>query len=229
MIGYLFIITINTLQDRCVVEEFAKAPGFLQPYEVETTASTSFSRISTSSFKCSGGFLLNILHAHDVCPTTVPLLAAYQECKDPLTLVSQIPSSHSIELIHNAYTATQNIRRYATEGPSVGSSNTLLYSGVAAAGAGAGGYYYYSGSSSAVMSERSRENAVSSSEPQTIEPTGPRSKTFTGGDQGWIDLKLKSIEVVNHNTKKLRFALNSDDDVSGLQIACLCHSLTTGK
>ena len=71
-----------------------------------------------------------------------------------------------------------------------------------------------------MKSERSRQNAVSSSEPQTIEPAGPKSKTFTGGDQGWIDLKLKNVEVVNHNTKKLRFALNSDDDVSGLQIAC---------
>ncbi|MCJ1286821.1 Urease [Xylographa opegraphella] len=112
-----------------------------------------------------------------------------------------------------------NIRRYATEGSSAGSSNTLLYSGVAAAAAAAGGYYYYSGSSGAVKSGRSRENAVSTSEPKTIEPSGPQSKTFTGGDQGWIDLKLKNVEVINHNTKKLRFALNSDDDVSGLQIA----------
>ncbi|KAL8825200.1 MAG: hypothetical protein Q9170_007886 [Blastenia crenularia] len=47
----------------------------------------------------------------------------------------------------------------------------------------------------------------------------PANKTFTGGDQGWVDLKLDSVEEINHNTKKFRFALPDKDDVSGLQIA----------
>ncbi len=48
----------------------------------------------------------------------------------------------------------------------------------------------------------------------------PAQKTFKGGDQGWLDLKLESVEQINHNTKKLRFALPDKDDVSGLQVAC---------
>jgi cytochrome-b5 reductase len=43
--------------------------------------------------------------------------------------------------------------------------------------------------------------------------------TFTGGDQGFISLKLESVENINHNTKKFRFALPEVDAVSGLHIA----------
>ena len=50
---------------------------------------------------------------------------------------------------------------------------------------------------------------------------GPPSKAFLGGEQGFLDLKLESVETINHNTKKFRFALPNPDDVSGLQIACL--------
>lgn len=50
--------------------------------------------------------------------------------------------------------------------------------------------------------------------------TGEASKTFTGGDQGFVSLKLDGIEEVNHNTKRFRFALPSPDEVSGLNIAC---------
>ena len=44
-------------------------------------------------------------------------------------------------------------------------------------------------------------------------------KAFTGGDQGFIGLKLESVENVNHNTKKFRFALPEGDHVSGLNVA----------
>jgi cytochrome-b5 reductase len=44
-------------------------------------------------------------------------------------------------------------------------------------------------------------------------------KAFTGGDQGFISLKLVNIENVNHNTKKFRFELPEGDQVSGLQSA----------
>jgi len=43
--------------------------------------------------------------------------------------------------------------------------------------------------------------------------------TFTGGDQGFISLKLESVENINHNTKKFRFAFPEEDAVSGLHIA----------
>lgn len=49
--------------------------------------------------------------------------------------------------------------------------------------------------------------------------SAPQTTAFSGGDQGFIDLKLESVENINHNTKKFRFALPNKDDVSGLQIA----------
>ncbi|KAL9043972.1 MAG: hypothetical protein Q9214_002858 [Letrouitia sp. 1 TL-2023] len=39
---------------------------------------------------------------------------------------------------------------------------------------------------------------------------------FKGGDQGFVALKLESVEQINHNTKKFRFAFPNPDDVSGL-------------
>lgn len=47
----------------------------------------------------------------------------------------------------------------------------------------------------------------------------PSNAAFLGGDQGWIDLKLESVEELSHNTKKFRFALPNEDDISGLHIA----------
>jgi hypothetical protein len=44
-------------------------------------------------------------------------------------------------------------------------------------------------------------------------------KAFTGGDQGFLSLKLEDVEIVNHNTKKFRFKLPEDDQVSGLEVA----------
>lgn len=49
--------------------------------------------------------------------------------------------------------------------------------------------------------------------------TGAVNKAFTGGDQGFVSLKLEHTENINHNTKKLRFALPNEDDVSGLSVA----------
>jgi cytochrome-b5 reductase len=43
-------------------------------------------------------------------------------------------------------------------------------------------------------------------------------KAFTGGDQGFISLKLEDVEIVNHNTKRLRFKLPEEDMVSGMQV-----------
>lgn len=110
---------------------------------------------------------------------------------------------------------SQSIRRYATEGPLSGGSNTLLYAGIGAAVAGAGGYYYYT-----TKPKFSGAEGVSTSEPQPAKALTPKGKAFTGGDQGWIDLKLEHVEPVNGNVKKFRFKLPNEDDVSGLQVAC---------
>ncbi|KAI0015198.1 hypothetical protein F4780DRAFT_108026 [Xylariomycetidae sp. FL0641] len=56
-----------------------------------------------------------------------------------------------------------------------------------------------------------------------------RPKAF-GGGPAFLSLKLESSELVNHNTKKLRFALPTEDHVSGLPItsALLTYSWPKG-
>lgn len=44
-------------------------------------------------------------------------------------------------------------------------------------------------------------------------------KALTGGDQGFVSLKLEDVEIINHNTKKFRFKLPEEDMVSGLNVA----------
>ena len=121
----------------------------------------------------------------------------------------------------------QSLRRYATDSPQAPQSNgsrTAIFAGLAIA-AGAGGYYYYgqpgaAPSSSTSTSSPAAEAPPSKDEEKTIPASTNKSAAFTGGDQGWVDLKLESVEQVSHNTKKFRFALPDKDDVSGLQIAC---------
>lgn len=56
--------------------------------------------------------------------------------------------------------------------------------------------------------------------PSSPTPSASAPQTaFRGGEQAFIDLKLESVEEINHNTKKFRFALPNSDDVSGLSIA----------
>ncbi|PHH88566.1 hypothetical protein CDD83_7360 [Cordyceps sp. RAO-2017] len=113
-------------------------------------------------------------------------------------------------------------RRYATETPgpkgehpspppppppaasSSSSSSTLLYVAGGAALAGAG-YWYVSGTPAAQQVKQAAGGA-------------PRA-AFTGGDQGFVSLKLAEVETVNHNTKRLRFELPEGDMVSGLHVA----------
>ena len=82
----------------------------------------------------------------------------------------------------------------------------------------AGGAYYYVQqfpSSNGKAPHPSEENKMPM---ESKKPTA--NKTFLGGDQGFVSLKLENVEDINHNTKKLRFALEKEDDVSGLHIAC---------
>lgn len=102
----------------------------------------------------------------------------------------------------------QYARRYATESGAKGGSNAALYAagGVGVAGAG---YWYFSGTPAAQKAETKIKEAAK------VEA----KKAFTGGDQGWVSLKLSEVELVNHNTKRLRFELPEGDMVSGLHIA----------
>jgi cytochrome-b5 reductase len=45
-------------------------------------------------------------------------------------------------------------------------------------------------------------------------------KFFTGGEQGWVDLKLGAIEELSSNTKRFRFEFPDKDMISGLNVAC---------
>ncbi|GKT41731.1 NADH-cytochrome b5 reductase 2 [Colletotrichum spaethianum] len=102
-------------------------------------------------------------------------------------------------------------RRYATEPAKGGSSNAALYAGAAAAVAG-GAYYFLSGSSAPAAAQKA--------EAKVKEAVGAApKKALTGGDQGFVSLKLEDVEIVNHNTKKFRFKLPEDDMVSGLEVA----------
>jgi len=112
-------------------------------------------------------------------------------------------------------------RRYATEPPK-SSSNAAIYSAALAVLAG-GGYYFYN------QGDNSQKVADAADKARTIadkaEKAGEKGDTtnaksaFLGGDQGFISLKLDSVENVNHNTKKLRFTLPEKDQVSGLHVA----------
>lgn len=74
---------------------------------------------------------------------------------------------------------------------------TPIYVGVGLAGLAAGVYRY---SSSAVAEPKDRP------------------KVFNGED--WVDLKVSNIEVLSANTKRIRFAYEDPEAVSGLPVAC---------
>lgn len=77
---------------------------------------------------------------------------------------------------------------------------TPIYVGVGLAGLGAGLYRYYGDNGNATIDPKDRPKALN-------------------GEQ-WVDLKLGNIEVLNHNTKRLRFEFDDKEAVSGLQVAC---------
>ncbi|KAK3301074.1 uncharacterized protein B0H64DRAFT_382548 [Chaetomium fimeti] len=110
------------------------------------------------------------------------------------------------------------VRRYATEPPSADpkkGNNTLLYGAIATAVAGAG-YYFLSGTPAAKKAEEKVKDASSAATEKLS--TGEVKQALTGGDQGWVSLKLEEVEVVNHNSKRLRFRLPEDDMVSGVHV-----------
>ncbi|KAI8962577.1 ferredoxin reductase-like protein [Daldinia sp. FL1419] len=113
----------------------------------------------------------------------------------------------------SAFRAAQPLKRnllsraYATEPAKSGSSNTLLYT-LGAAGVAGAGYWYYAGQGAGSVAAKAKDVA-----------SGPPKKAFLGGDQGFISLLLKDVEIINHNTKKFIFKLPEDDQVSGMAVA----------
>ncbi|KAG6107472.1 NADH-cytochrome b5 reductase [Claviceps sp. LM454 group G7] len=112
----------------------------------------------------------------------------------------------------STFRATQPLRtqarRYATQPGASGGSNTMLLAGFGTAVLAGAGFYYGFGSTSAT--------AITAA--KVKEPVAAKT-AFTGGDQGFISLKLADVENVNHNTKRLRFELPESDQVSGLSVA----------
>lgn len=111
------------------------------------------------------------------------------------------------------------VRRYATEPPSADpkkGSNTLLYGTAAAVLAGAG-YYFLGGTPAAKKAEEKVKDAAGTAAEKL--PTAELKAALTGGDQGWVSLKLEDVEIINHNSKRFRFRLPEDDMVSGVHIA----------
>jgi hypothetical protein len=130
-------------------------------------------------------------------------------CHWPIPLKRALPwascTSTVRKLVEEANNA-QQARRYATEGAPPKGSNALLYTAIAV-GAAAGGYYYFAGGAGPVAKEAEKLKA---------KVAGEAKKALTGGDQGFVSLKLESVEDVNHNTKIFRFKLPEEDSVSGV-------------
>ena len=161
------------------------------------------------------------MFARQVFKAAQPLrtVSAYSQALLYLLLANQAAHHHS-DTEANFY--TQQTRRYATE-PASGGSNTAIYGGVAAVLAGAGYYFYNQGDNAAKVkgaakdAEAKAKDAVGAAKSKVDGATA--KSAFTGGDQGFISLKLDSVENINHNTKKFRFELPEGDQVSGLHVA----------
>ena len=121
---------------------------------------------------------------------------------------------------------SQPIRHYASQPARSGASATFLYTLGAAAVAG-GGYYAYSSNSTkapnppqpSAIASAAKEKAAAAKEKAADTTSSTPNKAFTGGDQGFLSLKLESVEQVSHNTKRMRFSLPDSNDVSGMQVA----------
>jgi len=109
----------------------------------------------------------------------------------------------------------QNFRSYATEAAGKPSSATPWIVGAAAIGAGIAGYSFLGGKKASAGAAKPSDEAK-----KAVSENGPVPKTFTGGEQGFIDLKLAEVIPYNHNTKRFKFELPEKDQVSGLTVAC---------
>jgi hypothetical protein len=109
---------------------------------------------------------------------------------------------------NNTLTIMQTVRSYATEAAKGGSSSTPFIVGGLAVASGMGGYMFLG------------KNANADAPPSKDEAAKLDKRAFTGGDQGFIDLKLKEAKDYNHNTKRFIFELPESEQVSGRNVAC---------
>ncbi|KAI1282718.1 oxidoreductase NAD-binding domain-containing protein [Xylaria sp. FL0933] len=117
----------------------------------------------------------------------------------------------------SAYRAAQPLKRsllsarsYATE-PAKGGSNAVAYAAAGALGVGGIGYYFLNTPAGAAAEKKAKD--------ELSKVATPPKAAFTGGDQGFVSLLLKDVEIVNSNTKRFIFHLPEDDMVSGLHVA----------
>lgn len=92
----------------------------------------------------------------------------------------------------------------------------MLYGGIAAALAGGAYYFLNQGDNAAKVKDAAKDAEAKA---KGVVGGATAKAALTGGDQGFIGLRLESVENINHNTKKFRFALPEDDQVSGLKVA----------
>jgi len=121
------------------------------------------------------------------------------------------------QVFRPAMAARGHVRRYASEA-GAGKSSQLPWMLTGAAILGVGGYFTL-----AKNPEKAHEVAHKAEEKVKsvagAASDAASSKVFTGGDQGFVSLKLDKIETVSPNTKKFTFIFPEEDQVSGLQIA----------
>lgn len=101
----------------------------------------------------------------------------------------------------------QQARHYATEVPKGGSNTPLIIAGAVGVAALAGWQFTKSNPEAVAQAEAKVKDALPTAEPK---------KALNGE---WVSLKLEEVETVNHNTKRLRFKLPEEDQVSGLSVA----------
>lgn len=119
-----------------------------------------------------------------------------------------------------AMAARSQIRRYASTEAGPAKSSSLPWMLTGAAILGVGGYLTLAKNpEKAHAVAHKAEEKVKGAVEDVKGATGSSKKVFTGGDQGFVSLKLESVEDVSSNTKKFKFSFPEEDQVSGLQIA----------
>ena len=92
------------------------------------------------------------------------------------------------------------MRSYATEPPNP-RSRRWLYVGGGFVAFSAIAFYVSPGPKQRAILRAKAEEARAKVEGKA-EDTRPKKPFFLGGEQGFVDLKLASVEDVNHNTKR---------------------------
>ncbi|KIW08582.1 uncharacterized protein PV09_00546 [Verruconis gallopava] len=122
------------------------------------------------------------------------------------------------QVFRPAMAARSHVRRYASEAGSAKSSN-LPWMLTGAAILAVGGYMTLrEDPAKAKHAAHAVEEKVKSVKEDVL-PSAAPSKVFTGGDQGFVSLKLEKSETLSPNTKKLTFSFPEENQVSGLHVA----------